>query len=207
MYIPSFNTFTDKQEVLRFMQKYSFGTIVNAVDNIPVATQLPFLVEEKNDQIIISSHFAKANPQWRNIGNNDVLVIFTEPHAYISPLINYEKKSDVPTWNYIAVHIYGKMRLLETEQQHMDLLERTINNYETAYLKQWEQLPIEYRSKMVKGIVGFEITVKDIQAKSKLSQNRSDIEKTNIINSLSKSEDTNEREIAEYMTELKKNNY
>ena len=203
MYIPSFNTFPDKQEVITFMQKYSFGTIVTAADGLPVATHLPFLIDEKDDQIIISSHFAKANPQALDVANNDVLIIFTEPHAYISPK-NYEKEANVPTWNYIAVHAYGKVRMLETEQEHLDLLERTINYYEAAYFKQWEQLPYNFKSKMIKGITGFEITVTDLQAKSKLSQNRSEIEKENIIHSLNESEHTYDRDIAAYMASLKK---
>jgi transcriptional regulator len=203
MYIPPFNTFPDKQEVISFMQKYSFGTIVTAVDNLPVATHLPFLIDQKGDQVIISSHFAKANPQSKDILNSDILVIFTEPHAYISPK-NYKKEANVPTWNYIAVHAYGKARTLQTEQEHLDLLERTIKNYEAEYYNQWMQLPGEYRSKMIKGITGFEIVVTDLQAKSKLSQNRSATEQHNIINSLNKSESDSEREIAAYMTTLKK---
>jgi transcriptional regulator len=203
MYIPSFNTFPDKQEVISFMQKYSFGTIVTSVNNLPVATHLPFLIDQKDDQVIISSHFAKANPQSKDILNSDILVIFTEPHAYISPK-NYEKDANVPTWNYIAVHAYGKARVLQTEQEHLDLLERTIKNYEADYYNQWMQLPVEYRSKMIKGITGFEILVTDLQAKSKLSQNRSATEQHNIINSLGKSESDSEREIAAYMASLKK---
>jgi transcriptional regulator len=203
MYIPSFNAFPDKQEVISFMQKYSFGTIVTAVNNVPFATHLPFLVEVRDEEVIISSHFAKANPQARDILNSDVLVIFTEPHAYISPK-NYEKDANVPTWNYIAVHAYGRARVLEGEQEHLSLLEHTIKTYEADYYNQWMQLPNEYRSKMIKGITGFEITVTDLQAKSKLSQNRSETEQQNIINSLGKSESESEREIAAYMTSLKK---
>jgi transcriptional regulator len=203
MYIPSFNTFPNKQEVISFMRKYSFGTIITSVDNLPIATHLPFLIDEKDGQIIISSHFAKANPQALDVDGNTNLIVFTEPHAYISPK-NYEKKINIPTWNYIAVHAYGKARLLESEQEHLDLLERTINNYEADYYKQWQQLSDTYKSKMIKGITGFEIVVTDLQAKSKLSQNRSEVEKENIIHSLSESTSTNEREIAEYMASLKK---
>jgi transcriptional regulator len=203
MYIPGFNTFQDKQEVISFMRKYSFGTIITAVDNLPVATHLPFLVDEKDGQIIISSHFAKANPQVLDVDGNTNLIIFTEPHAYISPK-NYEKDANVPTWNYIAVHAYGKARLLNGEQEHINLLERTINNYDAGYFSQWQNLPDDYKSKMIKGIVGFEIIVTDLQAKSKLSQNRSEVEKENIIHSLSESRSESEREIALYMSSLKK---
>ena len=203
MYIPKFNTFPNKQEVISFMRKYSFGTIITSVNNLPVATHLPFLVDESDDQIIISSHFAKANPQALDVDDHTNLVIFTEPHAYISPK-NYPKEAEVPTWNYIAVHAYGKARLLQGEEEHLNLLERTIKNYEAEYFDQWQKLPHEFRSKMIKGIVGFEIVVNDLQTKSKLSQNRSEVEKENIIHSLSESPSESEREIAQYMSSLKK---
>ena len=202
MYIPKFNAFPDKNEVISFMRKYSFGTIITSVNNLPVATHLPFLVDERGDEVIITSHFAKANPQALDVSGNSNLVIFTEPHAYISTK-NYPKQEEVPTWNYIAVHAYGKARILETEEENLELLKRTINNYEPEYYKQWEQLPQQFKSKMIKGIVGFEILVTDLQAKSKLSQNRSEVEKENIINSLSQSKFETEREIAEYMASLK----
>jgi transcriptional regulator len=203
MYTPSFNKFEDSHEVISFMRRYSFGTVVSLANCLPVATHLPFLIDEKDGEIIISSHFAKANPQSVNMTEQDVLVIFMEPHAYISPK-HYEKDANVPTWNYIAVHAYGKARLLETEQQHEQLLERTINTFEESYYKQWMSLPQEFRSKMIKGITGFEITVIDLQAKSKLSQNRSAIERDNIIDTLSKSTNTQEKDIAAYMAAIKK---
>lgn len=203
MYIPKFNTFPNKNEVISFMRKYSFGTIITSKNNLPVATHLPFLVDERDEQVIISSHFAKANPQALDVAENSNLVIFTEPHAYISPK-NYPKQEEVPTWNYIAVHAYGKAHMLETEDENLDLLKRTINNYEPEYYQQWEKLPQQFKSKMIKGIVGFEIIVTDLQAKSKLSQNRSEIEKESIINSLNKSPFDSEREIAQYMASFNK---
>ena len=201
MYTPSFNTFTDGQEIVAFMRRYSFATIVTQVDGLPVATHLPFLVKEEKDKIILQAHFAKANPQWKEIEGNTSLIIFTEPHAYISPS-NYEKVENVPTWNYIAVHAYGKAHILEGVEQKTELLKHTINAFESAYLQQWEELPEQYRLKMMNGIVAFEIDVADLQAKKKLSQNRSELERENIILTLSQSTDTNEREIAAYMIKL-----
>lgn len=202
MYIPSFNSFTDKQEIVAFMKRYSFAAIVTNVDGIPEATHLPFLIREENDKLFLLSHFAKANPQSAQVFGKTSLVIFTEPHAYISPS-NYETEKVVPTWNYIAVHAYGKAALIESMEQKAELLKHTIETFEAAYFKQWEGLPDDYRSRMMNGIVAFEIEVTDMQAKKKLSQNRSETEKENIINSLSQSADTNEREIAEYMKKLK----
>jgi transcriptional regulator len=202
MYIPSFNKFENEQEAISFMQRYSFATIVTSVDDVPYATHLPFLVEQCDDKMILSSHFAKANPQAAQILNKSVLVIFTEPHAYISPS-NYEKETNVPTWNYLAVHAYGKAVLLDDVEQKANLLAHTINIYEPAYAQQYEKLPDEYKQKMMKGIVAFEITVDDLQAKKKLSQNRSEQEQKNIINTLSKSQDTAQNEIAKYMAAMK----
>jgi len=201
MYIPHFNSFTDRQEIVAFMQRYSFATIITTTNGLPVATHLPFLVKEHGDKLFLQAHFAKANPQWKEIEGNTSLVIFTEPHAYVSPS-NYEKAENVPTWNYIAVHAYGKAQILDSVDQKTELLKHTINAFESGYLQQWDALPEQYRLKMMNGIVAFEIEVTDLQAKMKLSQNRSEKEIENIIHSLGKSSDTNEREIAAYMSSL-----
>jgi transcriptional regulator len=201
MYIPHFNSFTDGQEIVAFMQRYSFATIVTAVNGVPEATHLPFLVKEENGKVFLLSHFAKANPQSAQLIDNTSLVIFTEPHAYISPK-NYEKEENVPTWNYIAVHAYGKAQLIEEEAKKAELLQYTIESYDKGYLEQWGGLSDQYKSKMMKGIVAFQIEVTDLQAKKKLSQNRSEQEQKNIIHSLSQSPDTNEQEIAAYMSKL-----
>lgn len=202
MYIPHFNAFTDGQEIIAFMQRYSFATMVTAVNGVPEATHLPFLVKQENDKVFLLSHFAKANPHAAQVIGNISLVIFTEPHAYISPK-NYQKEENVPTWNYIAVHAYGQAEILEEEHKKAELLKHTIEYYDAGYLQQWDKLTDQYKSKMMKGIVAFEIEVTDLQAKNKLSQNRSEIEKENIIHSLGKSSDTNEKEIAAYMAKLK----
>lgn len=104
MYIPSFNKFPD-QEVLAFMKRYSFATIISVKNELPVATHLPFLVKERDNKIILTSHFAKANPQSSDIIGTTALVIFTEPHAYISPK-HYEKIEVCQpgtTWRYMLM--------------------------------------------------------------------------------------------------------
>lgn len=201
MYTPKHFQLTNEQEAISFMQRYSFATIVTATDNVPFATHLPFLVSKRDDKIILSSHFAKANPQAAEIIGKEILVIFTEPHAYISPK-HYEKETNVPTWNYIAVHAYGKATFLPEGEQTADLLVQMISNYEADYLTQWNSLSDEYKQRMMKGIVAFEIIVDDLQGKQKLSQNRTVTERESIINALGKSTDTTEAEIAKYMSRL-----
>src|ERR1700761_6434357 len=126
MYIPKLNLITDRQEALSFMQRYSFATIVTVNDGVPTATHLPFVVTKRENKIVLTSHFAKANPQSADIMNGKPLVIFAEPHAYISPK-HYEQRASVPTWNYIAIHAYGKAALIDTPEEKAILLEQTIN--------------------------------------------------------------------------------
>ena len=202
MYIPKNFLITNQQEAISFMQRYSFATIVTVNNDVPTATHLPFIVTQQGDKIILSSHFAKANPQWQDMMNCSPLVIFTEPHAYISPK-HYDQVNSVPTWNYIAIHAYGKATLIESAEQKVKLLEQTIQFYEADYLKQWAALPADYKLNMMKGIVGFEIIVDDLQAKKKLSQNKTEKERESIIAELSNKPDSNEKEIAAYMAGLK----
>jgi len=198
MYIPKINLATDRDEIVSFMKQFSFATIVTAKDNTPIATHLPFLVSSNEENIVLTSHFAKANEQWKDVENNNVLVIFNEPHAYISPK-HYDKELNVPTWNYISIHAYGQGKLITEKEIVFNVLEKTIDNYEHSYKLQWQGFPTDYRLKLVNGIVAFEIIVKDLQAKKKLSQNRTEAEKQKIIDTLSKSNDTNEQFIADYM--------
>lgn len=190
---------TDKTEAVEFMKRFSFATIISAKDNLPVATHLPFLIRLKDETIVLTSHFAKANEQWKDIENNTVLVIFSEPHAYISPK-HYDKELNVPTWNYLSVHAYGAGKIITSTDEVMEILEGTIDNYELAYRQQWNHLPEDYKLKMANGIVAFEVEVTSVHGKKKLSQNKTENEQSKIINALSKSEDTNEQLIAEYMS-------
>jgi transcriptional regulator len=199
MYTPKLNLITDQQEAISFMQQFSFATIVTVNNGIPSATHLPFVVSQRNDQIVLTSHFAKVNPQATEILNCRPLVIFTEPHAYISPR-HYENEQSVPTWNYIAVHAYGTASIIDSPEAKAQLLEQTIQFYEADYLKQWNGLPQDYKLNMMKGITGFEIVVDELQGKKKLSQNRTKKERESIIAELSKSSISAEKDIAAYMS-------
>jgi transcriptional regulator len=198
MYIPKINVATDREETIAFMKEFSFATIITAKDNLPVATHLPFIISTADDKIILTSHFARANNQWEHVEDNAVLVIFSEPHAYISPR-HYDKELNVPTWNYISVHAYGQGKIIRDSEAVFDVLKATINYYEASYQRQWDSLPGDYKSKMAKGIVAFQVEVTDLQAKMKLSQNRTDTERHKIIDALSKSDTTNEQLISSYM--------
>ncbi|WP_345952037.1 FMN-binding negative transcriptional regulator [Mucilaginibacter sp. PAMB04274] len=199
MYIPKHFQITDTQEAVSFMQRYSFATLVNNTnDGLPQATHLPFLVKHEGDAVVLSSHLAAANPQASDVIKGQSLVIFTEPHAYIAPK-HYEKDLNVPTWNYIAVHAYGVATIVTNESEQLKALEHMVSFYDAAYLKQWNNIPLDYKLKMCKGIVVFDIKVTDLQGKKKLSQNRNDTDQQSIITAFSHSNDVNERVIADYM--------
>lgn len=199
MYIPKHYETTDKAVILDFMNQYPFATIITVKDNFQTASHLPFTISERGEEIILTAHFAKANAHWEQLIENKVLVIFSEPHAYISPK-HYESEKNVPTWNYIAVHAYGKGTLITDQQASFQVLETMINQFEPEYKPQWDTLPMDYKERMLKGIVAFEITVTDLQAKHKLSQNKKETERQNIISAFEKSSNGNENAIAGFMS-------
>lgn len=199
MFVPNGYKFESEAAKIAFMQRYSFATIITNNDQqIPLATQLPFVVDQRADKLILSGHFSIANEQARFIEQNTSLIIFTEPHAYISPT-HYSKRESVPTWDYIAVHAYGKAKLLNQDGLKLKALEQMINVYEKDYMDQWNSLPDTFKNKMIKGIVAFELEVTDLQGQQKLSQNKTQAERESIISQLRKSNNTVEHDLADYI--------
>ncbi|GAB3840482.1 FMN-binding negative transcriptional regulator [Hymenobacter jeollabukensis] len=200
MYIPnSFRGPQDQAAVVAFMQRYSFATLVTAAAGPPTATHLPFTVRHSAaGEVVLTAHLARANAQWRELTAGPALVIFSEPHAYVSPR-HYEQAQNVPTWNYIAVHAYGPVQLLEAEADKRRVLEDLIEATEPDYLPQWQGLPAGYQQRMLGAIVAFELTVKDLQAKYKLSQNRTAQEQQNLAAALAQSPDNLTRQLAGYL--------
>ena len=171
MYISKLNQVSDKNQIVSFMKRFSFATIVSSIDQVPQATHLPFTVVYEDGMITLHAHFAKANPQWKNIEGQKALVIFAEPHAYISPK-HYDKLESVPTWNYYAVHAYGDCTLVQDRTEMVRSLEDMIMTYEAEYRVQWDSLSDSFKDKMLNGIVAFKMTVTEIQASQKMSQNK-----------------------------------
>jgi transcriptional regulator len=199
MYIPKHFEEKDRAKLVEFMKEYNFATIVNSAKKRYWATHIPFLVEESNGDVILKAHMAKANPQWANFRDNDeVLVIFQEPHSYISPRL-YENKVSVPTWNYIAVHAYGVPQILPSVEERITLLEDTFKVFESSFKEQWDTLPEDYKSELLDDIVAFSIKVTNIEGKFKLSQNRTQGDRERIISRLDSKEDKVKKDIAKYM--------
>lgn len=199
MYTPAHFRQNDRAALLAFMQQYTFAALVTAgPDGAPVATHLPFVVEQQDETIRLIAHMARANRQWEHFGAGEALVIFQEPHAYISPRW-YDKELSVPTWNYVAVHAYGRVQLWETEEAVFSALEKLIMASEPAYLTQWERLPEGYKTGLAKGVVAFEMEVTRLEGKEKLSQNRTEKEIGQIMEGLQHSGFPGDQEIAAIM--------
>jgi transcriptional regulator len=205
MYIPNYFKVTNVDEIWDFVQKNSFGSIVTTEQGKPIATHLPLRLTKKGDDYYLTGHMAYGNPQWRTFeACADVLVMFQGPHAYISS--SWYSNENVPTWNYQAVHMYGKASILAKEELIEELtgmLEKYEENRENPVL--WDKLSPELLENQLKGIVGFKIKVKEIQAADKLSQNRNEMDYTNIINKLKNEGNPNSKQMAELMEKRGKN--
>ncbi|MEZ4943620.1 MAG: FMN-binding negative transcriptional regulator [Saprospiraceae bacterium] len=201
MYTPSHFNQSDRATLLAFMQRYSFATLVTtSPGEAPVATHLPFTIETRGVSIWLVAHMARQNPQWQHFTEGEVLVIFQEPHAYISPRW-YDKELSVPTWNYTAVHAYGRPVLIESEAAVFAALEKLITASEVAYLEQWNHLPEGYKTGLAKGLVAFELEVTRLEGKEKMSQNRTEKEIAQVIAGLEQSDYPGDREMAALMQE------
>ncbi len=183
------------------MRANPFAILISSTEAGPFATHLPLFVQAEEEKIILHGHVAKANPHWRYLERqSQCLTIFHGPHAYISPSNNTARES-VPTWNYAAVHVYGKARLFSSEQDLHAMLHELMETFEPAYRLQWEGLSQTYRENMLRQIVGFEIVATKIEGKFKLSQNRTRGDQANVIASLEKAQDTGVSGVSRLMRE------
>lgn len=190
MYIPEHFRAEDRSTALAFMKANPFVVLVSSHFSEPFATHVPVVIHHSDDKIILRGHVARANPHWQYLSEQPrALVIFHGPHSYISPS-HYQTREVVPTWNYAAVHAYGEARTFAAVPELLNMLDDLIPTFEAAYAQQWASLSEAYRTRMLSHIVGFEIAVDRLEAKFKLSQNRTRQEQQNIIDALSQSPDS-----------------
>lgn len=206
MYIPLPFKEKDKAEIEKFVREFNFGILISAHNDVPVATHLPFELEiNQQGEWLLQGHLSRANPQWKNFeAEREVLIIFSGPHAYVSP--SWYNHINVPTWNYRAVHVYGKIALVHGEKLEA-MLSRQMERYETAHAQQplsYKNIPADMLAKDLAGVIGFEIKVERIEAASKLSQNRDAESFKNIIEELKKSDAYDSKRIAHDMEKIKK---
>jgi transcriptional regulator len=201
MYTPPHFAESDLQQIYSLLRRHSFATVVTHDGSAPFATHMPVLHHaEGGAHGTLVTHMARANPQWRHFADGrEVLVIFHGPHAYISPNW-YETRPMVPTWNYATVHAYGVPRLIEDQTSLRAMLRELVDIFEVDQPQPYgEVLPDDYIDKLSPGIVGLEIPITRLEAKFKLSQNRTQEDKAGVIAALEQSADQTERELAELM--------
>jgi transcriptional regulator len=197
MYIPHYFKNANLAEVKTFIQQNGFGILINVADGKPMATHIP--LELSMDGTKITGHVSRGNPQWKKFeSDNNVLCIFTGPHAYVSS--SWYNHENTPTWNYIAVHLYGKIRVIEGQELY-DSLKHLLDKYEqhSGCPVTIEKMSDEFVKSSMRGIIGFEIAIHEIQASYKLSQNRDDESYQNVVRELSNSNDENARQVAALM--------
>lgn len=198
MYTPKLYREEDRIRILEFLQQNEFATVVAYDGERPVAGHLLVEVVEEDGQLYVNSHMSRANPLWKTFErNSEILVIFLGPHTYISP--TWYNHVNVPTWNYQAVHLYGKPRLVTDDDETYRLLARLIDRHEKSGHYRMETLPREFVEKEIRGVMAFQVEVTRIEANYKLSQNRDDEDYRNIITNLEQRGDEMSSGVAEAM--------
>ncbi len=205
MYTPKFNEVSDRALLIEAMRAYSFAVLIGpqtdpASDASSVATHLPLVVKDEGEHGLLEGHFALANPHWKSLAGQTALVVFSGPHAYVSPAL-YTEPLSVPTWNYIAVHAYGTLSLVEDETGKGALLTGLINANEPAYAEKWLAMPAGFRRSMLAGIIGFRIPITRIEGKFKLSQNRPEADRRSV-QAAQAAGDPNQQALAAWMARL-----
>lgn len=199
MYIPQAFRVTDHQLLYDFIESHSFATLVSTMEGKPFATHLPLLLDRtRSAHGALLGHVARANPQWHAFdGRQEALAIFQGPHAYVSPSW-YASSPAVPTWNYTAVHVYGVPQVIDDDQAFSGLLDQLIAFYEAGMPKPWPgQLPTDFRTNLMKGIVGFVMDIERVEGKFKLSQNRSREDQRQVVEHLRTSTDAVDRALGD----------
>ena len=201
MYLPKSFEVTDSDKLAEIMRRFSFATMITTADGVPFATHLPILHRAQPGTAgVLVGHVARANPQWQHFANStESLAIFAGPHAYVSPTW-YATELAVPTWNYIAVHVYGVPRVIDDEPWLVALLDEMVERYEANRPQPWpNQLPEDFRRNLLKSIVGFEMPITRIEGKFKLSQNRPEQDRNNVVRELSGSSNPEARAVGDWM--------
>lgn len=203
MYTPRAFALDDLPDIQQLIQHTRLAQVVTFGEQGLQASHLPLLLNpEEGPYGTLYGHLAKANPQWRDLQNgSDALVIFAGADAYISPAF-YPAKAEhgkvVPTWNYIAVHAYGKAEVFTDAERLLTLVSALTERHETGRAQPWavSDAPADYIDGMLKAIVGFALPIERVIGKRKLSQNRSAADMAGVREGLAASPDVRDQTLA-----------
>jgi transcriptional regulator len=201
VYLPPHFTETREAVLRAHIERYDFGLLITQSGGL-IASQVPFLVEQRDGGLFLLGHLARPNPQVAALDGGEALVIFAGPHAYISPSW-YAAGPAVPTWNYASVHAYGTPRATTDRTWLGDLLRRLSERHEAREAAPWrmQDQPAAFLDGMLGGIVGFEIAVERLEGKFKLSQNRPTADRPRIVAALDARVDADSHGVAALMRE------
>jgi transcriptional regulator len=173
MYVPAHFAETDLARLHDFIERHSFGLLVTLVDGLPFATHLPFLLERSaGPHGTLLAHVARANPQWQTADGQTALAVFAGPHAYVSPTW-YEAEHVVPTWNYVAVHAYGRVQVIQDRPALLELVQKMVALYEQPLPRPWSfDGNGTFAERMLGQIVGLRVELSKMEGKWKLNQNQ-----------------------------------
>jgi transcriptional regulator len=194
VYIPKYYREEDRQKILAFLRQNNFAALVTFDGERPLATHIPVEVVETASGWTIYGHISRANPQKTTFGGQEALLIFQGAHTYISA--RWYAEVDVPTWDYMIVHVYGKVSEIKGEELY-SVLSRLVQNHEPNSSYRLEGLPQDMVQKEIKGIIGFAMDVTRVETGYKLSQKKTDAERENIVSELQMRGDDESKEIAE----------
>ena len=203
VYLPPAFAEARPEVLVAHIERHDFGLLVSHGAAGLVASHIPFLVERRDEELHLLGHLARPNPQVEDLSvSREVLAIFSGPHAYISPSW-YADGPSVPTWNYVDVHAYGRLQLVEDDDCLGRLLRRLSDRHEAGNPAPWRMrdLPEAYLAGMLKGIIGLDITVTRLEGKFKLSQNRPAVDRPRVIAALERCSDDDALGVAALMRE------
>ena len=201
MFIPKHYREEDRHKLLAFLKQNNFAAIVTFDGDRPIATHTPVEVVETDMGWTVYGHISRANAQRRSLDNQQALLIFQGPHTYISA--TWYTNVDVPTWDYMIVHIYGKVREIQGDELYA-LLSRLVQDHETTSSYRLEGLPQDMVQKEIKGVFGFAIDVTQIDGGFKLSQRKTEEERDSIVRGLEDRGDQDSAAIADAIRQQKR---
>lgn len=205
MYVPAHFAESDLGVLHQFIDEHPFGLLISHQDGAPFATHLPFLLErEAGPHGTLLGHVARQNPQWQQLVGQEVLTVFHGPHAYISPTW-YATEKTVPTWNYVAVHAYGAVTLIEDTESLVELVSELTQRSERNMPSPWSFDPHDsFVRKLATQIVGFRIEITHIEGKWKLNQNHPEERRRRVIDALRGQSGDDAIAVAELMSQTTK---
>ncbi|MDQ0469568.1 FMN-binding negative transcriptional regulator [Labrys wisconsinensis] len=207
MYIPPAFRDDDVAGIRATMRAARLATLVTATADGLMATPLPLILHDaEGPHGVLYGHVAKANPQWRTAPVGEAMALFTGPDAYVTPswyATKQETGKVVPTWNYVAVHAYGPVEFFEDAARLLDVVTRLTALHEGSRAAPWavSDAPAAFVEAQLRGIVGLRLPIARLEAKRKMSQNRSAEDRAGVAAGLAASEDPRDQAVAAMIPE------